>query len=66
VPDADIPLSAVAGGLIGLLGVHQHHPEQIDETTVDQLPEALLRMLGVPAREANRTTARQLPDTAAR
>jgi AcrR family transcriptional regulator len=66
VPDADIALSTVAGGLIGLLRAHQRHPEQIDETTVDRFAEALLRMLGVPAPEANRMTTRQLPDIAAK
>src|SRR6266508_756396 len=64
VPHADIALSTVAGGLLGLLRVHQHHPEQIDETAVDQLAEAILRMLGVPAREAKRIAARKLPDIA--
>ncbi|HEV8560502.1 MAG TPA: TetR/AcrR family transcriptional regulator [Actinophytocola sp.] len=62
VPHADIALGAVAGGLLGLLRVHQHHPEQIDETAVDQLAEAILRMLGVPAREAKRIAVRELPD----
>jgi AcrR family transcriptional regulator len=66
VPDADIALSTVAGGLIGLLRAYQRRPEQIDETTVDRFAEALLRMLGVPAREADRMTTRQLPDIAAR
>jgi AcrR family transcriptional regulator len=61
VPHADIARSTVAGGLLGLLRVHQRQPEQIDETAVDQLAEALLRMLGVPAREAKRITARKLP-----
>jgi hypothetical protein len=62
VPNADIALSTVAGGLLGLLRVHQNHPEQIDETAVDQLAEALLRMLGIPARDAKRIAARKLPD----
>ena len=65
VPHADIALSAVAGGLLGLLRVHQDQPEQIDETAVDQLAEAILRMLGLPAREAKRIAARELPDIAA-
>ena len=38
---------------------------QIDETAVDQLAEAILRMLGVPSREATRIAARQLPDITA-
>ena len=62
VPHADIALSAVAGALLGLLRVGQKHPEQLDETAVDQLAEALLRMLGVPGREAERIAARKLAD----
>lgn len=65
VPDTDIALSTVAGGLIGLLRVHQRDPEQIDETAVDRLAEALLRMLGVPAREANRIAMLHLPEVEA-
>ena len=65
VPHAEIALSAVAGGLLGLLRVHQQHPERIDEIAVDQLAEASLRMLGVPARDARRIAARKLPDMAA-
>jgi AcrR family transcriptional regulator len=61
-PHAEIALSAVAGGLLGLLRVHQQHPEQIDETAVDETAEAMLRMFGVPAREAKRIAARKLPD----
>ena len=60
-PDADIALSAVAGGLLGLLGVHQRHPGRIDETTVDRLSEALLRFLGLPAHEAARLVAMSPP-----
>jgi AcrR family transcriptional regulator len=62
IPNADVALSAVAGGLLGLLRIHQDHPEEIDETAVDQLAEAILRMLGVPAREARRIAARDLPE----
>jgi AcrR family transcriptional regulator len=62
VPDADIALSTVAGGLLGLLRVHQQRPEQIDETAVDELAEALLRMLGIPARDAKRIAGRALPE----
>ena len=48
VPDAEIALSAVAGGLLGLLRMCQRHPEHVNETTVDELAEAELRLLGVP------------------
>ena len=61
VPDAEIALSAVAGGLLGLLRMCQRHPERITETTVDQLAEAVLRLLGVPADEAARLAALPLP-----
>jgi AcrR family transcriptional regulator len=61
VPDAEIALSAVAGGLLGLLRMCQRHPDRVTETTVDQLAEAELRLLGVPAGEAARLTALPLP-----
>jgi len=63
VPDAGIALSAVAGGLVGLLRLCQRQPERVSETTVDQLAEAVLRMLGVPAPEAARLVALSLPPT---
>jgi AcrR family transcriptional regulator len=65
VSDAEIALSAVAGGLIGLLRMCQRHPDRVTETTVDQLAEAELRLLGVSADEAARLTALPLPDTGA-
>jgi len=61
VPDAEIALSAVAGGLLGLLRTGQRHPGCVRETSVDQLAEAVLRLLGVPADEAARLAARPLP-----
>ena len=63
VPDAEIALSAVAGGLLGLLRLYQQHPDRITETAVDQLAEAVLRLLGVPAPEAARLAALPLPAT---
>jgi AcrR family transcriptional regulator len=63
VPDAEIALSAVAGGLIGLLRMCQRHPDRVTAATVDQLAEAELRLLGVPADEAARLVALPLPDT---
>ena len=62
VPNADIALSAVAGGLLGLLRIRHRHPDRIDETSVDQLAEAVLRLLGVPDAEAKRIAALDLPD----
>jgi hypothetical protein len=63
VPDAEIALSAAAGGMLGLLRMCQRHPERINEATVDQLTEADLRPLGVPAEEAGRLATRPLPPT---
>jgi AcrR family transcriptional regulator len=65
VPDAEVALTAVAGGLLGLLRVHQRRPGEIDQSAVDQFAEALLRMLGVPARDAKRIAGRGLPDISA-
>src|SRR5208282_1342228 len=62
VPDAEIALSAAAGGMLGLFRMRQRHPERVTETTVDQLAEAELRLLGVPADEAARLAALPLPD----
>ncbi len=56
VPDAEIALAAVAGGLLGLLRQLERHPED-DQAVVDQLAEAMLRMLGIPAAEAARLAA---------
>jgi AcrR family transcriptional regulator len=60
-PSAEIALAAVAGGLLGLLRLHQRNPRQIEEAAVDQLAEAVLRLLGVPAPEATRLAALPLP-----
>ena len=62
VPDAEIALSAVAGGLLGVLRLHQRDPERVQESAVDQLAEAVLRLLGVPAAEAAALAALPLPD----
>ena len=61
VPDAEIALTAVAGGLFGLWRMCQRHAERVNETTVDKLAEAVLRLLGVPAPEAARLAALPLP-----
>ena len=60
VTDAEIALGAVAGGLLGLLRLRERHPERVDEASVDQLAEACLRLLGVPASEAVRLVASSL------
>ena len=42
-------------------GWRERHPEHVDEASVDQLAEACLRLLGVPASEAARLVASSLP-----
>ena len=63
VADAEIALSAVAGGLIGLLQLHQRHPERVEQTSVDDLAEACLRLLGLPAAKAKKVARLPLPAT---
>ncbi|HEY1445600.1 MAG TPA: TetR/AcrR family transcriptional regulator [Acidimicrobiales bacterium] len=63
VADAEVALSAVAGGLIGLLRLHQMQPERLEETSVDELAEACLRLLGLPPAKARRLAGLPLPDT---
>jgi hypothetical protein len=46
--DADVALSAVAGGLLGLLRLCQDCPERMNDKVVDQLADAVLRQLGCP------------------
>lgn len=61
IPHAEVALSAVAGGLLGLLRLHQRRPDEIDASAVDAFTEAALRMLGVPADEAAHLVATPLP-----
>jgi AcrR family transcriptional regulator len=64
VAEPEVALSAVAGGLIGLLRLHQREPDLVPETAIDDLAEACLRMLGLPAAKAKKLAAQPLPDTA--
>ena len=61
VPDAEISLSAVAGGLLGLLRLHERHPGRVTESSVDDLAEACLRLLGLRGAEARRIARLALP-----
>ncbi len=60
-PDAAVALATVAGGLIGLLRLRLVQPGQVDETSVDQFAEAILRFLGIPPAEAGRLATLALP-----
>jgi AcrR family transcriptional regulator len=59
--NAQIALSAVAGGLLGLLRLHEDQPDAIEESSVEELTEASLRLLGIPAAEARRLARLPLP-----
>jgi hypothetical protein len=61
ISNAEIALSAVSGGLLGLLQLRERHPERVEESTVDELAEASLRLLGVRAPEAKRLARLPLP-----
>jgi AcrR family transcriptional regulator len=58
---AEVGLSAVVGGLTGLLRLRQSGPERVGKTAVDQLAEACLRLLGIPAAWTKRQAAVRLP-----
>jgi len=62
--DAEVALSAVAGGLLGLFRLRVRHPERVDGTAVDRFAAAALRMLGVPAPDVARIATGDLPDAA--
>jgi AcrR family transcriptional regulator len=64
VVNAQIALSAVAGGLLGLLRLHEHEPAAVSESSVDELAEACLRLLGIRTAEARRLARLPLPSTA--
>lgn len=57
----EIALSAVAGGLLGLLRLHERQPGRVEEASVDELAEASLRLLGLRAAEARRISRLPLP-----
>ena len=59
--DAEIALSAVAGGLLGLLRLRERHPERVGEDSVDELAEVCLRLLGLRAPQARRLARMPLP-----
>jgi AcrR family transcriptional regulator len=60
---AEVALSAVAGGLLGLLRLRLRHPDEVDESSVDDLARAVLRLLGIPDDEAAAIVALDPPAT---
>lgn len=61
VAESEIALCAIAGGLLGLLRVREREPGRVDESSVDELTEACLRLLGVVATEARRLARLPIP-----
>ena len=62
VEDLDVAVTMTAGALLALGQLLHDQPERDVEKTTDRLTEDLLRMLGVPRRQAQRICALPLPD----
>lgn len=60
--DPDLALTIVAGAALCLGQFLHDHPERDDAEATDQVAEDLLRLLGVPARQAQRIISLPLPD----
>jgi len=65
ISDVEMAVSAVAGGLIGLLRRCERDPEAVDVSSVDELAEASLRLLGVRPAVAKRLANLPLPPSTA-
>ena len=62
VEDLDVAVTMAAGALIALGQLLHDQPERDVEETTDRVTEELLRMLGVPRRQAHRISSLPLPD----
>jgi AcrR family transcriptional regulator len=62
VPDADLALNALGGGLLALLRLRMKSPHHVHHVAVDQFAELMLRMLGVPESDAARIARMPLPE----
>ena len=65
VEDLDVAVTMAAGALIALGQLLHDQPERDVEETTDRVTEELLRMLGVPRRQAQRISSLPLPDIVA-
>jgi len=61
VTEPEVALSAVSGGLIGLLRRHERDPGMVEEASVDELAESCLRFLGLDPMEARHLAHQPLP-----
>ena len=62
VEDIDVAVTMTAGALLALGQLLHDQPERDVEETTDRVTEDLLRMLGVPRRQAQRIASLPLPD----
>ena len=62
VTDVDIAVTIAAGALLALGQLLHDQPDRDVEQTTDQMTEDLLRMFGLPRRQAHRICTRPLPD----
>ena len=62
VTDVDIAVTIAAGALLALGQLLHDQPDRDVEQTTDQMTEDLLRMFGLPRRQAHRICTKPLPD----
>jgi hypothetical protein len=65
VDDTDVAVTISAGVLVALGQLLQDQPDRDVEETTDRVTEELLRMFGVPRRQAQRICSLPLPDIGA-
>ena len=65
VADLDVAVTMAAGALLALGQLLQDQPDRDVEETTDRVTEDLLRMFGVPRRQAHRICTLPLPDNEA-
>jgi AcrR family transcriptional regulator len=62
VPDPELAATIINGAALCLGQFIHDHPERDDAQATDQVAEDLLRLLGIPARQAQRMIALPVPD----
>jgi AcrR family transcriptional regulator len=62
VDDPERALAIAGGVLLGLGSLLAAHPDRDDAATADAVTEDLLRLFGMPAREAHKICTRPLPE----
>jgi len=62
VDDLELALAIAGGVLLGMGSLLATHPDRDDATTADAVTEDLLRLFGMPAREALKICTRPLPE----